>query len=73
VAFAEPGTLAQHALLADVLDAVEAASGATIRLRVAADGLTGGGVTYDHLAGVRVGAHPVGGPADLPRALEALA
>jgi hypothetical protein len=72
-AFAEPGTLAQHDLLAEVLDTVEGVVGAPIRLRCVADGLTGGGVSYDHLAGVRVGTHPVGGTADLPRALEALA
>ena len=53
--FAEPGTLAQHDLLADVLDALESTRGGPLRLRVADGGLVAGEVAYDHLAGVRLG------------------
>jgi hypothetical protein len=69
---AEPGTLAQLDLLAQVLRSIEGATGAPVRLRVADGGLTGGPVRYEHLAGIAVGGAAVDDPSQVAEVVREL-
>ena len=63
--YMDAATSTQIALLARVIDVVEARTGAPLSLRTARGTLVGGTVTYDHLGGITVDGRLITAPDDL--------